>query len=149
MNFEVVAEGAPIPGTSVPESLRLRVGERQFIISRNATKIDPGSGQPIGPATKHLAEDVKGGPWNDLRVKKGQLIHDTNESNIWLRQNKVDFPMSSLASGLQVAERQILKNALLPLQGRVGVYKVLVEGWEFMIDTTKTPWVVYHAVMIN
>ena len=96
LNFEVLAEGAPIPGTSVPESLRLRVGQREFNISRNAAKIEKGTGPPIGPATKHLAEDVKRGPWNDLRVKKGQLIHDTNESNVWLRQSKVDFPMSSL-----------------------------------------------------
>jgi hypothetical protein len=147
LNFEVLAEGAPIPGTSVPETMRIRVGEREFNLTRNAAKIDKGTGQPIGPATKHLAEEVKRGPWNDLRVRKGEVIMDTNESNVWLRQNQVDFPMSSLASGLQVAERQILKKALLPLEGTTGVYKVLVEGWEFMIDTTKAPWVVYHAVI--
>ncbi len=147
LDFEVLAEGPPIPGTSVPESLRLRVGQREFSLTRNAAKIEKGSGQPIGPATKHMGEEAKRGPWNDLRVRKGQVIHETNESKVWLRQSQVDFPMSSLASGLQVAEQQILKKALVPLPGTNGVYKVLVEGWEFMIDTTKTPWVVYHAVI--
>jgi hypothetical protein len=55
--------------------------------------------------------------------------------------------MSSLASGLQVAEREILKKALVPLEGSPGVYKVLVDGWEFMINTNKAPWVVYHALI--
>ena len=149
LHFEVLGEGAAIPGTSVPESLRLRVGEREFNISRNAGKIEKGTGQPIGPATKHLAEEVKNGPWNDLRVKKGRVIQDTNQANIWLQQTQVDFPMSSLASGLQVAERKILKKALVPLEGTTGVYKVIVPGWEFMIDTTKTPWVVFHAQILK
>jgi hypothetical protein len=147
LDFKVLAEGPAIPGTSVPEWLRLRVGRREFNITRNAAKIEKGTGQPIGPATKHLAEEVKGGPWNDLRVKKGEVIHETTESNVWLRQNQVDFPMSSLASGLQVAEREIMKGALVPLEGSPGVYKVLVDGWEFMINTNKAPWVVYHALI--
>ena len=147
LDFEVLSEGAPIPGSSVPESMRLRVGKREFNISRNASKIEESSGQPIGPATKHMAEDVKGGPWNDLRLKKGRLINDTNQSNIWLQQSKVDFPISSLASGLQVAEREIMKKSMLAVEGSSGVFKVMVEGWEFMIDTNKMPWVVYHLVI--
>src|SRR5262249_20578749 len=112
LDFEVLAEGKPIPGTSVPESLRLRVGRRAVNVTPNAAKIEKGTGQPIGPATKHLAEEVKGGPWNDLRVRKGEVIYETNESNVWLRKNQADFPMSSLASGLQVAEQEILKGTL-------------------------------------
>jgi hypothetical protein len=150
LNFEVLSEGAPIPGTSVPESLRLRVGEREFDISRNAAKIDKATGQPIGPATKHLAEEAKGGPWNDLRVKKGAVIPETNEANVWLRMSQVDFPMSSLASGLQHAERRILTGApLVSIEGSPGVYKVAVEGWEFNIDTTVDPWRVYHLQIID
>ena len=28
------------------------------------------------------------------------------------------------------------------------VFKVVVEGWEFMIDTSKAPWAVYHAMVL-
>jgi hypothetical protein len=154
LNFEVLARGPTIPGTSVPQSLTLRVGTRRFNISRNPVKLEP-SGKPIGPATKHLAETLKGegGTWNDQIWKGRKILHSTRSSNVWLQQTQADFPMSSLASGLQAAEREVLSGRLAPMVSRqtglpmLGVYEVQVEGWEFMINTNENPWKVYHLVV--
>ena len=94
-------EGNPFlaGGLTLP---RVRLGEMGGHV-----KIEKGTGQPIGPATKHMAEKAKGGGWNDLT---GDKLY----SSAKLRFSQVDFPISSLASGLQVSEREILSGRLVP-----------------------------------
>ena len=67
-----------------------------------------------------------------------------------------DYPMSSLAGGLDEAERRILGGQaplhVHPRTGAVqpGVYMVKIvergqNGWEFIIDTKQIPWRAYHV----
>jgi hypothetical protein len=152
-HFTVLSESAAkIPGTSVPESLRIKVGKREFDLSRDATRIGP-DGAPIGPATKHMGEEAKHGPWNDTVPKRKpdgsidpQVPVEPRSAPMGLQRSQVDFPMSSLASGLEEAEKMILRGvAPLSRHGTPGVFDVLVDGWHFVIDTNKQPWKVFHA----
>src|SRR5271157_5197962 len=55
LKWTVLEEGPPIPGTSVPEWIKIKVGERVFEVLRNKDKLGP-AGNPIGPAMKHPGE---------------------------------------------------------------------------------------------
>jgi hypothetical protein len=87
-----------------------------------------------------------------LNINAGFLIEAwdsvESEASIWLQASQAGFPMSSPASGLAEAEKQIVKGlARVTARHGPGVYKVLVEGWEFIIDTNQKPWRVFHAVI--
>jgi hypothetical protein len=133
VNFTVLAEGETIAGTSVPETVHIRVGNREFMVGRDANAMTRPTNpaikpKPIGPATKHLGEKV-------LKVPGGT-------------QNRV-FPMSSLAEGLREAERRIA-NGVPYRVGQPGVFQVVIkeagqDGWDFIIDTNQVPWRVFHA----
>jgi hypothetical protein len=120
--FEVLEESpARIPGTSIPESLRIRVNNREFNVARNAAKIEKGTGKAIGPATKHMGEKAVG-------------------ATQWAKGAQVDFPISSLAGALEEAETRLVAGS-----AHSGTF-FTVEGWELGINSTTTPWTVYHAV---
>jgi hypothetical protein len=115
----VLAEGPAIKGSSIPEWIHIRVGNRMFQLERNALKMGPES-RPIGPGTKHLAERAQ----------------DAGE---WANAAKVDFPMSSLAGALEEAELRLMAKLLEP--GKM----LIIEGWELGVSTKQVPWRVYHA----
>ena len=114
-----------IPGTSIPEWMHLRVSNQEFRLERNAAKLDQ-FGKPIGPSTKHLAEKGIKDPARDWARMGG-------------KQGLVDFPMSALAGGLEEATKLIKSGRAQPGQ------MITVEAWEFGINTSKKPWVVFHA----
>jgi hypothetical protein len=145
LRWQVLAESAErIPGTSIPERLRLRVGSREFDVSRNAAKIGP-EGKPIGPATKHLGEraarsldSVEPVPPTAKNPNPPPRTSSWPKSE-WAKAAEVDFPISSLASALDQAEAQLIFRP-------PGSHFLRVEGWELGIDTTGPVWKVYHAV---
>lgn len=166
IKFQVLAEGPRIPGTSIPQWLRIRVNKREWNVERNATTT---KGQQIGPATKHLGERagrhnppskmvdgkpvggtggkmVEGSPAGGSGGPTGTKVDPKlpevrpNGSNVYGQFSQVDFPMSSLAGGLEAAERRLIADP--SLAGKL----FTVEGWEFAISTKDKVWKVYHAV---
>ncbi len=141
LEWEVLNEGPPAirpgqkgPVSSIPESIRIRVGSRVFEVIRNKDKpvidpktnlprIDPRTGKPetIGPALKHLDENAT--------------------PNEWAKLAKTDFPISALAAALDQAEAQLM---FQPPNPRAKPLKL--EHWELIIDTTNEVWRVFHAV---
>jgi len=120
LEFKVLKEGPVMAGSSIPESMTIRVGNRVFDIVRNKEKLDP-AGKPIGPALKHLGEKAKG-------------------ASEWAKMAQTDFPVSSLAAALDQAEAQL---TFQPPQARAKPVKL--DHWELLIDTTKEVWTVFHA----
>ena len=119
LTWTVLAESTEkIPGTSIPVSMRLKVGQREFLVERSAVKAD---GTVIGPATKHMGE---------VAVK----------ANEWAKIAGTDFPISSLAGALDQAEAQLIFQS--PNQR---AQPVKLDHWELLIDTTKPVWKVFHA----
>ncbi|OWK36659.1 hypothetical protein [Fimbriiglobus ruber] len=120
LKWSVLSESAErIPGTSIPRSMRLKVGTRQFVIERAEVKRD---GTVIGPATKHL----------------GEVAEKASE---WAKLSQTDFPISSLASALDQAEAKLIFQPPSPR-----AMPRNIENWELLIDTTQAVWKVFHAV---
>lgn len=119
--WEVIDVGPAIRNSSIPEWIQIRVGEQFFSVARNAKKIAPNTGAAIGPATKHLAERAA-------------------NADAWSKLSQIDFPMSALAGALEDAGK-LLKS------GKVDSGKIFrVQGWELGINSSQSPWVVFHAV---
>ncbi len=138
LRFEVLAEGPAIAGTNVPGWVRIKVGNREFLLDRNVAAAN-NAGAPIGDTLKHLGDKVQ----PSVKPNKWNSLHP-------------DYPMSSLAGGLDEAERRILSGQaplhVHPRTGAVqpGVYMVKIvepgqNGWEFIIDTKQIPWRAYHV----
>jgi hypothetical protein len=148
LKWTVLEEGPRIANTSVPESMKIKVGERVFEIIRNQDKIDPNTGEPIGPAMKHLGERAQ---VTGSRPAMEQAMQDSDvqlhpkdagrwEKSAWSKAAQIDFPISSLASALDQAEGQLIFK--LP---QSDAKPVGLDNWELIIDTTKPVWRVYHA----
>jgi hypothetical protein len=135
LKWEVLAEGPRIPGTSIPEWIKLRVGHREFHVNRNAGKIGP-DGKPIGPATKHMGERA---PLTHKTTDPDGRVSEWPKSE-WSKAAETDFPVSSLASALDQAEAQLL------FKPPGSHFLRGPDGWELGIDTTQAVWRVYHAV---
>ncbi len=148
LKWVLLGEGPRIPGSTIPESVTIKVGERVFEVIRNKDKIDPRTGEPIGPALKHLGEreiagttDLKQGP-RDPGVK----LHSSDARNWpaseWAKNSDslTSFPMSSLAAALDQAEAQLMFKVPDPRAKPVGL-----GNWELIIDTTRPVWRVFHA----
>jgi hypothetical protein len=118
-----VLEESPtkFPNTSIPEWMRLKVGEREFYVYRDPLKPGYKSGVPKGYTTKHLAEIAQ------------------NASD-WAKLSQTDFPISSLAGALDQAEAQLIFQPPSPSAKPIGL-----EDWELVIDTTQPVWRVEHA----
>ncbi len=128
--WEVLPDpGPPIVGSSVPQWLRMRVGDTVFQIKRNAHKPDA-AGNPIGPSTKHLGEIAAR---NLGKTSESGQVHSA-----WSRLYQVDFPMTALAGLLDEAEF-LIKAGRRPSDG---FYRV--DGWKLRVNTTTDPWRVYH-----
>jgi hypothetical protein len=148
LKWTVLEEGPMIPNTSVPESMKIKVGERVFEIIRNKDKINAATGEAIGPATKHLGERAQvtaSRPAVDQAMRDADVqIHPKDagrwEKSAWAKAAQVDFPMSSLASALDQAEAQLIFKTPDAAAKPVGL-----DNWELIIDTTKPIWRVYHA----
>lgn len=132
LKWAILEEGPKIPETSIPESIKIQVGDRVFEVIRNKDKIDPRTGEAIGPATKHLGERAQ-----VTGSRPGQESWPKSE---WSRAALTDFPMSSLAAALDQAEAQLMFQ--LP---QAGAKPVGLANWELIIDTTRPVWRVYHA----
>lgn len=121
--WEVLDESADlIPGASIPNKMRIRVGKRVWNIECDALKTGFKSGQPKGPTTKHLGEVAK-------------------DANPWAKVDQVDYPISALAGALEQADRQLVKMA----PSKAAKPKN-IDGWELVVDTTVKPWRVEHAL---
>jgi hypothetical protein len=120
LEWKVLKEGPVMGGSSIPESMTIRVGNRVFDVIRNKEKPDAAA-KPIGPALKHLGEKALG-------------------ASEWAKMAQTDFPVSSLAAALDQAEAQLIFQ--LP-QARAKPVKL--DHWELLIDTTKEVWTVFHA----
>lgn len=130
---QVLEEGPLIPGSSIPESMTIRVGYRTFKIWRDATKgafKDPT--KPIGPALKHMGE---------IGAK----------ANVWSKFSQTDFPISALAGGLDYLEARLTFEP-------PGLYKINMRSttgtcisvpemgeWEFEVDTSAPIWTIRHV----
>ena len=148
LKWVLLGDGPRIPDSTIPESITIKVGERVFEVIRDKDKINPKTGEPIGPALKHLAErevagvtDLKQGP-RDPEVK----LHSSDAMNWggspWARNSEslTTFPMSSLAAALDQAEAQLIFKLPRPDAKPVGL-----DNWELVIDTTRPVWRVRHA----
>jgi hypothetical protein len=120
LEWKVLKEGPVMAGSSIPETMTIRVGSRVFEVIRNKEKVDA-AGKPIGPAIKHLGEKARG-------------------ASEWAKMVQTDFPVSSLAAALDQAEAQLI---FQPPQARAKPVKL--DHWELLIDTTKEAWMVFHA----
>jgi len=141
LRFTVKEVGPDIAGTSVPEWIHIEVGDREFMIERNALAQNE-AGEEIGHATKHLVDRSKG-KWSNPSPYGRQ-------SNYARRMTQTDYPMSPLAGGLDIAKGMIEEGRVPLHNGRRGVFWVdlpndIEDGWEFIIDTNQSPWKVYHA----
>jgi hypothetical protein len=121
LKWTLLEEGPRIPGTSVPEWIKMKVGERVFEVFRNKEKIGP-DGTPIGPAMKHPGErapktasrpmmeqavrEFKDG-LSPEEARKIEVPQDWPKSE-WSKAAQTDIPMSWLAAVLDQAEAQIL-----------------------------------------
>jgi hypothetical protein len=149
LSWTVLEEGPRIPNTSIPESMKIKVGERVFEIIRNADKVDPKTGKPIGPAMKHLGERAQvtesGAGLEQAVEDSGVKLHPKDvgkwEKSEWSKAYQVDFPISSLASALDQAEAQLIFKMPQSDSKPVGL-----ANWELIIDTRNPVWRVYHAV---
>jgi hypothetical protein len=148
LKWTILEEGPRIPNTSIPESMKIKVGERVFEIIRNQDKIDPRTGEPIGPAMKHLGEraQVTGSrPEMEQAMRDSDVQLHPNDAGRWGKSEwskaaQIDFPISSLASALDQAEGQLIFKMPQSDAKPVGL-----ENWELIIDTTQPVWRVYHA----
>lgn len=118
LKWTILADDFPvprIPNSSIPESMKIKVGERVFEVIRNPDKLDA-EGKPIGPAMKHLGERAQvteSGPgleqaMRDSDVKLHPKDATTWPKSEWSKAAQVDFPISSLASALDHAEAQLI-----------------------------------------
>lgn len=153
LKWTVLEEGPKIPGTSVPEWIKIKVGERVFEVVRNKEKIGP-DGSPIGPAMKHPAEraqqtasrpmmeqavrEFKDGLPPDA-AKRIEMPQDWPKSE-WSKAAQTDIPISWLAAVLDQAEAQFIFKSPDPRAKPVGI-----PHWELIIDTTRPVWRVFHA----
>jgi hypothetical protein len=148
LKWVLMGEGPQIPDSTIPESITIKVGERVFEVIRDQDKINPRTGEPIGPALKHLAEreiagttELKQGP-RDPEVK----LHPSDARNWpaseWAKNSRslTSFPISSLAAALDQAEAQLMFKLPQPYAKPVGL-----DNWELVIDTTGPVWRVHHA----
>jgi hypothetical protein len=148
LKWTILEEGPRLPKSSIPESMTIKVGERVFEIVRNKDKINPSTGEPIGPAMKHLGEraQVTGSrPEMEQAMRDADVKLDSKDAGKWPKSEwskaaHVDFPISSLASALDQAEAQLIFK--MP---QSGAKPVGLENWELIIDTTKPVWRVFHA----
>ncbi len=151
LKWTILADDFPvprIPNSSIPESMKIKVGERVFEVIRNPDKLDA-EGKPIGPAMKHLGERAQvteSGPgleqaMRDSDVKLHPKDATTWPKSEWSKAAQVDFPISSLASALDHAEAQLIFQMPQSRAKPVGL-----KNWELLIDTTKPVWRVFHAV---
>jgi hypothetical protein len=154
LKWTVLDDKAPlIPGTSVPEWIKIKVGERVFEVFRNKEKIGP-DGNPIGPAMKHPGEraqqtasrpileqalrEFKDGLSPD-EAKKIEAPQDWPKSE-WSKATQTDIPMSWLAAVLDQAEAQLIFKSPDTRAKPMGI-----PHWELIIDTTRPVWRVFHA----
>jgi hypothetical protein len=174
LKWVVLEEGPLIPNTSIPESMRIRVGDREFHVFRDKAKLGFKSGEPKGPATKHLgerAQTTEGSPTLEQATK------DLREQ---LKSDPVPPELDKLPPGLR--ERAIAESKKVaspekwdksawskaaqtdfPMSSLAGALDqaeaqlifqppskfakpVNIEGWELVIDTTGPVWRVEHAV---
>jgi hypothetical protein len=56
LRWTVLEEGPRIPNTSIPEWMRIKVGEREFYVWRDPTKLGFKTREPKGPVLKHMGE---------------------------------------------------------------------------------------------
>src|SRR5208282_4847251 len=139
LRWIVLEEGPRIPNTSIPESMKIKVGERVFEIIRNKDKIDPHTGEPIGPAMKHVGEraQVTGTrPGLDQAMRESDVkVHPKDtpkwEKSEWSKAAQTDFPISSLAAALDQAEAQLIFKMPQPNAKPLGL-----DNWELIINTT-------------
>jgi hypothetical protein len=148
LSWTVLEEGPRIPNTSIPESMKIKVGERVFEVIRNQDKINPQTGEAIGPATKHLGEraQVTGSrPAMERAMRDSDVqLHPKDaknwEKSEWSKAAQIDFPISSLAAALDQAEAQLIFKMPQSDAKPVGL-----DNWELIINTTSPVWRVFHA----
>lgn len=153
LKWTVLEEGPQIPGTSVPEWIKINVGDRVFEVIRNKDKIGK-DGSPIGPAMKHPAERAQqtaSRPLMEQAVRefKDGLPPDAARSiempqewpkSEWSKAAQTDIPISWLAAVLDQAEAQLIFKSPSPRAQPIGI-----PHWELILDTTRPVWRVYHA----
>jgi len=149
LRWTVLEEGPRIPNTSIPEHMKIKVGERVFEIVRNQDKIDPHTGEPIGPAMKHLGERAQkkmgASPTLAQAMRESDVkLHPKDatpwEKSEWSKAAQTDFPISSLAAALDQAEAQLIFKMPQPDAKPLGL-----DNWELIINTTNPVWRVFHA----
>jgi len=124
--WEASEFGPDYPGTTVPQSFKLKVAGREYVIKG---ALDPVRGPRGG--TKHMAEYAS--KYGTTRTRAGQ----------------VDFPISSLAGALEQVEKS---GDLGPLLGgqvkRLGTEEApyVKGGWELSFDYVDGKVEVLHAV---